>query len=307
MTRLERLFSLVLELQSRPLTTASRLAGIFQVSDRTIYRDIGVLIELGLPIRGEAGLGYQLKKGYFLPPLAFTPEEAFSTLLGLKWLQTRTQGSFTRWAVLAASKVEAGLSSSLRRDLAKWEALVDLVDPVRQIHWDDPTLRLCQKAVTEKKTLTIHYQGEKDSDPLVRTIEPRKLFLGEGVWYLEAYCRLRTQERVFRLDRIEALEWHGQNFTPQQSSPGKAQEIIVELLFSPEVRRRVKEILHWSFQEWKPVTGQEEDLIGIFKVSRTNEIIPWILSFGPGVKPLSPPALKDSIRSLLEEWTRLLT
>lgn len=116
MNKTERLLAIVMELQRRKLLTADELAEVLGVSVRTIYRDMQVLSEAGVPLIGETGLGYSLMEGYFLPPISFTVEEAVSLLLGTEFIVNRFDPTFRKSARSSRRKIEAILSRpSVRR------------------------------------------------------------------------------------------------------------------------------------------------------------------------------------------------
>jgi len=203
MRKAERLFQLITLLRGRRLAiTANRLAEILEVSDRTIYRDIQALIVSGVPIDGEAGVGYLLDRKFDLPPLMFTSEELLALLVGSKMVQSWADNSLASGASTAVDKITAILPDRLKKqsehshfvipNYFRNERKVELSHEVRE-------------AITNEKRLFIGYSDAKEK-VTQRTIEPLGLIFWGGKWTIVAFCCLRNDYREFRLDRIVACE-----------------------------------------------------------------------------------------------------
>lgn len=193
--RLHRLFALLDEFRTRRRpVSASQLAGTLGVSERTIYRDIAALRGMGAPIRGEAGVGYQLEPGFFLPPLAFDADERDALVLGLSML-VRDAG------------LDTALVAAARRVIAKIEATAPdnhtLDSPLAALgHAPVPTgFADFRRAVEEKLKIWMSYCPE-DGPTTRRTVHPLALTAFDPGWLLTAWCELRDDFRDFRLDRV---------------------------------------------------------------------------------------------------------
>lgn len=200
MRRADRLFSIVLELRRRPVTTAAQLAGHVEVSVRTIYRDIADLIASGIPIEGEAGVGYRLGTGFELPPLMFTVAEVQALVLGARMVEAWGDAQLRAAARAALGKVEAVLPATERRHIAD-TALFALSFWVPER--DQRMLGSVREAIDDRRRLHVVYSTE-EGDVSDRVIRPLGLFFWGRTWTVAAWCELRQAHRSFRVDRIDA-------------------------------------------------------------------------------------------------------
>jgi predicted DNA-binding transcriptional regulator YafY len=201
MRRADRLFELVQLIRGRRLSTAAFLAERLEVSLRTVYRDVADLQAQGVPIDGEAGVGYRLGSGYDLPPLMFSTDEAKALVASVRLAQQRLDGELARAAESALSKILAVLPSAARaaaESLAIYAPTYGDTDPVRA------RLERLRGAIELRRKLRIAYRDESGRDSL-RTIRPLACFMWSAVWTLGAWCERRNDFRSFRVDRIAEL------------------------------------------------------------------------------------------------------
>lgn len=202
MRRADRLFQIIQYLRSRRITTAQWLAERLEVSERTVYRDINDLMLSGVPVEGEAGVGYVLRKGFDLPPLMFTTEELTALTLGARIVKSWADPELVKAAEQVLSKVETVLPSELKTHLEK----STLFSPMAPL--PPETGRIMQQlraAIDSRHKVAISYTRE-DGASSERTIWPLGLFYWGAVWTLGSWCELRESFRNFRLDRIDELE-----------------------------------------------------------------------------------------------------
>ena len=199
MDKTERLFSVMdaLRRHRRPVTAAV-LAEEQRVSVRTLYRDMQTLIGLGAPITGEAGVGYMLKPGFFLPPLMFSAEELEALVLGARWVQAQPDGELAEAAKNALGKIATASPDDLRdriRDTGLWPVLMR--GPTDAM----PVLGLVRAAMRSEMALHLSYADEtgKQSE---RDIWPVQLAYYEGKQIIVGWCVMREAFRHFRTDRI---------------------------------------------------------------------------------------------------------
>jgi predicted DNA-binding transcriptional regulator YafY len=207
--RTERLFSLMdaLRRHRRPVTAAS-LAAETGVSVRTIYRDIDALVGLGAPIDGEAGLGYLLRPGFFLPPLMFDEDELEALVLGASWVGRQGDEPLARAAENAIAKIAAAAPKDLR------DAVGDsglYAPPTWGESNDRPHLPVIREAIRREHKLGISYVDERGAST-DRVIWPIALAFYEGRRTIAAWCELRTGFRHFRADRIATLAKTGERY-----------------------------------------------------------------------------------------------
>jgi len=185
----------------RPVT-AARLAAEISVSVRTVYRDIQTLSDLGAPITGEAGIGYLLRPGFFLPPLMFGEEELEALVLGARWVQGLGDPALAQAAAAALAKIGAASPKDLRDRIAD----TGLWAPQFRRPAEQPNgLRTLREALRREHKLTISYVNETGVST-DRVIWPIALAFFEGKRLLAAWCELRNGFRHFRADRIVALK-----------------------------------------------------------------------------------------------------
>lgn len=273
MNRFDRVTSLLLLLQTRPVVTARFLSDHFDVSERTIYRDIRTLENAGVPIGSEAGVGYWLDKGYRLPPVSFTLDEAAALLLGEKLLVSSLDVDSLKDFKQALNKIRAVIDSSDKDYLSSLDVDIEVrptgshfpIDVVNRHdqaisepqangkgmpHSGDRWLRECRSALVQAQVAEIGYAALSSDEQTTRQIEPIGLFYYSWHWHLIAWCRLRKGYRDFRLDRITSFAVQDEKFarhnrlTLQQyldDQPGRDELQEVILFFSPEAARFVDE------------------------------------------------------------------
>lgn len=215
MQRAERLLDLIQSLRRRRRpVTADTLATELNVSVRTVYRDIAALLRQGVPVRGEAGIGYVLDAGFDLPPLMFSPDEIEAVLVGMRWLSERADPTLARAAEDVVSKVAAMLPAHLRPILLDGglfapanckDGVVDQVD-----------VSAVRAAIRNGRKLSIRYRDEAGNDS-TRLIWPIGLTFLERVRMVIAWCELRQAFRHFRTDRIAELTLRDERYPARRA------------------------------------------------------------------------------------------
>jgi predicted DNA-binding transcriptional regulator YafY len=202
MRRADRLFGIIQRLRRGRVVTARTLAEQLEVSERTIYRDIRDLIASRVPIDGEAGVGYSLRKGYDLPPLMFDESELEALVFGARIVQSWSDSEMARAADAALAKVEGVLPPHLRRLLAD-RSLWAPTARQAPLAFDLARLRA---AIRTRRKIRFRYRDEKGTETR-RTVRPLTLWFYGPVWLAGAWCELRDDFRFFRLDRIADVEF----------------------------------------------------------------------------------------------------
>ncbi|HTV13351.1 MAG TPA: YafY family protein [Acidobacteriaceae bacterium] len=211
MRRADRLFRIVQLLRSGRLQTAKNLAEKLQVSHRTIYRDVQDLQLSGVPITGEAGVGYTLRRDFDIPPLMFDREEIAALVLGARMVEAWGGTELTEAANRALRKIEAVLPPNLREnvdDVLLYAPGLRAPAEVRR------KLDLLHAAAQQRRVVLVAYARE-DGQPSVRRLRPLALYFWGGVWTLAAWCELRNDFRSFRVDRIQRADRLDETFTPR--------------------------------------------------------------------------------------------
>jgi len=297
MNRTDRLLGILLEFQARGELRAEDLARRFEVSVRTIYRDVEALCETGVPVVALPGKGYRLAEGYFLPPLSFTASEAAVLALGAEFLRTRVDSELQGTVATALDKLIGVLPADRREAVEHWrrELLFPGTGP------DDEAGRMARlrAAVRERRVVRLLYQPLRSAESGLRDVEPVSLVFLAEAWYLAAYCRLRRAPRLFRLNRIDRLEPLGERFTLEaRHAMGPAQR--AERARAPEARVRYNaSVLRWVRERRHYLCLREEsDAAGpvfVYALRDEEELLPWLLSWGSAAEVLSPPTLRQRL------------
>jgi predicted DNA-binding transcriptional regulator YafY len=201
MRRADRLFRIVQLLRRRKQSTARDLAELLEVSERTVYRDVAELIGCGVPIRGEAGVGYAIEHGFELPPLMFTPDEVEALALGARAVQSCGDEILAQAARQLLAKVEVVLPEKLRTRVEAAPLFAPGYSLPTDAARDVGTVR---RAIDDRRKLLLEYLDHEavSSNRLVRPIG--LAFWGRS-WTLLAWCELRGAFRAFRLDRVQRM------------------------------------------------------------------------------------------------------
>jgi len=198
MRRADRLFDIVHHLRGRRLTTAAQLAGWLEVSERTIYRDMADLLASGIPIEGEAGVGYRLHPDFDLPPLMFNHNEIEALVIGARMVEAWGGPTLALGARSALAKIAAALPRD-KRTVVESTRLYSpdfFINPQMGAQMD-----VLRRAIDSHCYVRLDYRdaGERVSQ---RRVRPLGLFFWGGAWTLGAWCELRGDFRNFRLDRV---------------------------------------------------------------------------------------------------------
>jgi predicted DNA-binding transcriptional regulator YafY len=308
MNRIDRLFSITTRLQARGRLRAIDLANIYEVSTRTIYRDIAALSESGVPIVSLPGRGYSLVDGYFLPPLLLSTAEATALVLGARLLAGQATTETASAAEEAVAKLLAVISEDSRRELRELDDVLDLAPSTHvrpRLDLSDDQVRTLWQAILGRRVTTLRYFGRNRNQETIRQIEPLRLGYSNGAWYLTAYCRVRHEERAFRLDRIESLEVEAARFRPRPATPRpELPQTEVLVRFRGEVSRWVRERQHWSFVAEE---GADDEVLTRYRLGNLDEIAPWLLGWGTAAEVIAPRELRERLREEALALIEILT
>lgn len=307
MNRTDRLLAIVLELQGRGQARAQDLAAQFETSIRTIYRDIEALCEAGVPVVATPGQGYTLMKGYFLPPLTFTADEAMTLLLGEAFVSGQFDTEYRTIAESAGRKIEAVLPEMRRAELHQLRESLQIISPAQDADAAVPQLLgVLRAAILNHTTVQFKYHARHSEQPGIwgreRRADPYSLTHAGGAWYLIAHCHERRALRKFRLERIEGLRVTAETFVRPASLPALTADpqddrrVVVRALFSTEAARWVEESRNFYFvaQEHTP-----DGFLVTLRVRREDEVLAWFLGWGRQVRVLEPYSLRQRIAAEL--------
>lgn len=306
MNRLERISAILVRLQSGGVITARRLAGQFGVSLRTIYRDIRVLEESGIPISGEAGTGYSLVEGFRLPPLMFTTDEAVAFLLAEKLVCRQADGDIHELYRRGMDKIRAVLKAADKTILEDLSSHVSLLEgysrPKQQLQ---QVLSPLTASILARRPAVIEYRAGYNGETTTREIEPLGIFFMTDQWYLLAWCRLRNDYRTFNLGRIGSITPAEEGFSREHPPL----DLLLPTLCTSDDLHRVR--LRVT-QEGLRNMGATRYLFGLQKETEQGETVVqeyatfsleyfgrWYLSFADMAVIEEPGELKTVVRNLI--------
>ncbi|MCE7060418.1 YafY family protein [Dyadobacter sp. CY343] len=308
MNRFDRITAILIQLQSRKIVKAQDLAERFEISLRTVYRDISSLAEAGVPIIGEAGVGYSIMDGYRLPPVMFTKEEARTFITAEKLMEKFTDFSTQSQYQSAMFKVKAVLRSSEKSVV---ESLEDHI-AVRRMNnaFYKPTSNtfdILLKSISEKKIAKIRYTAINSDEQLERVIEPVGLYHENNYWYAIAYCHLRSDYRNFRSDRILHSEMTDRSFEHKHAplkefleNGHEGQNLrLVRIKMDKRIARYVGEQrIYYGFVS--EIVREDHVEMSFLTVSLEG-FARWFLMIAPNAQILEPVSLKTIIKRLLTQ------
>lgn len=309
--KIDRVTSILTQLQTKSIIRAQDLAEKFDVSIRTIYRDIKTLENAGIPIFGEAGSGYSLVDGYKLPPVMFTKEEVLSFITAEKLMQKFSHESLDSHYNSAMEKVKAVIRNSEKNMVQNIENQIDVYtqrpekpDAVKNII---PTIL---ESIAEKKQLKISYQNLKD-EPSERIIEAVGIFYEINYWYMMAFCTMRKDFRQFRIDRILKIEKTQnlflQNYGNITDYRKKSEDKKVEVQLLVE-KKIMPHLLNSKI--YYGLTAEEETENGMlltFETEWIDEGFPrWLITFLDYAEIIEPENLKLIMNNLISNISKNL-
>ncbi len=304
--RFDRIVSILIQLQSKRIIKAQELAERFGVSVRTIYRDIKTLEASGVPIGGEAGVGYSIMEGYRLPPVMFSREEATSFIAAEKLMQHLTDKSLGSAFQSAMFK----LKSVLRWSDKDWIDTLDtqvMVKPVmHKLFRDDVSnaLELLMNSIAKKQQVRIAYQSMEAVAPANRYIEPVGIYHEHAYWYLMAYCHTRKEYRKFRTDRIFSIEATDKPFDFQHSPLShylSDEPTHSKTTIRISVHKSTAKYIRNSRNFYGFISEEEQgdQVIMLFRYYENMEYFArWYLMFGDDAHILEPESLKSKVKEI---------
>jgi predicted DNA-binding transcriptional regulator YafY len=308
MNRIDRISAILIQLQSRRVVKASDIADRFGISLRTVYRDVRSLEEAGIPVIGEAGVGYSLVEGYRLPPIMFTREEATAFLTAEKFVEKMTDASTAAQHKSAMYKVRAILKTAEKDLLESMDNSIEVLKSRRQrsVNNNDH-LQPILNGIANKKVLFLDYMAGYSQEKTKREIEPVGIFYLDNYWHMIAYCRMRQDYRDFRTDRIRSLTETAETFDGKHPT---LKEYIAKMAHDHKLETIVMRVENKAanyLTDQKYYNGfvsevqLEEQVEMTFLTMSVEGFVRWFMMYGDVAEILSPQFVKDKIRELASE------
>ncbi len=306
MNRIDRISALLVQLQSRPVVKAAQMAERFGVSLRTIYRDIRTLSEAGVPICGDAGVGYSLVEGYRLPPLMFTKEEATALLTAGKFVEQLTDSHNSRLFRQGMDKVRAVMRGVDKEYLAGVGESISVYRSRRTPIAKLPNLlQTLLASVNDREILEISYINA-DGNATCREVEAVGVTYSHPYWYLTAWCHLRGEYRTFRMDRVEGVAPTGKPHTREhpplellagQDDGGCLTEVVIRT--SRELARRTADACYYmGLVEERELS--DERVEQVYMTYSVESMARWVLSNADTTTVVSPSEVNEIIKRILK-------
>ncbi len=306
LNRTERLFATILLLQNRPNMSSRDLAEHFDVSRRTIFRDLRALSESGVPLTYAEGGGYEILEGYQLPPLMLTAREAATLLVGTSFMKLQSDASLRKDAGQVAMKIQSVLPREVQAYVAQLQERT-VLDPY-WLHGVEPDAEEegrwyeVSEAVARQRSILMEYYVESRDELTRRTVDPLGLVYYTDHWNLIGFDHLRKDIRNFRLDHIRSLRVLNERFTPPSGFDLSAH--LKERGAGPQnirIRIRFAERAYPWARRSVPAQIEEErtrrDGIEItFYFENLDYVARWLLRFGTQAHVLEPVELQDRMR-----------
>lgn len=308
MNRIDRVTAILIQLQSKRVVRAQEIADRFGISLRTVYRDIKALEESGVPLSGEAGVGYSIMEGYRLPPVMFTREEALAFLTAGKMVEKLTDPSSVEHYRSAMFKIKSVMRYAEKDLLDDMSAFIEVVEnPYLPVPENKPVhLQVILKSIAAKEVLDIGYFANHSQQYSNRDVEPVGIYYLGNYWYMIAYCRMRKDYRSFRTDRISYINLTGKHFDQQHPS---LQSFLAKMKKEKEMHTIVIAVeMHVMkyFGDQKYYNGfvSQQEVDGkmqmTFITGSLTGFVKFFLLFGEQATIISPPGLKEMVRVNIE-------
>ncbi len=305
MNRIDRLTGMILLLQSHRVITAEQIAEHYEMSVRTVYRDLAALGEAGVPIVAEAGVGYSLMRGYHMPPVQFTEHEAAALFLSGEVTEQVADESLRGSLRSALLKVQAVLPKERHESLHRLKNTVGVWLSQRRKQEEPKCLMPLQQAITQRLCTELHYDAGHRGEISCRVIEPLGMMFYAKEWHLIAFCRLRKDFRDFRLDRIRGWNVLTERFVGHEGfsvkdflsdSLNQHEVAPVTVVFDPSVLDRVhRELMCAQVDEETLPDGRRRLEMMVFSRSWLAN---WLLTFGTMAEVEGPQDFRHELRDL---------
>ncbi len=299
--RVYRLLAIVMLLLNKEKISAGELAGQFEVSPRTIYRDIEAICQAGIPIISFQGIdgGFSIMDNYKLDKNLFTPEEILSILAALEGLNTTLEDKNIK---NITEKIKA-LSPKKDNYFKQQNQIIMDLNPWGENKEIKEKLDQLKQAIKENKIIKISYINSKRENS-EREIEPLTLVLKGTTWYLYAFCNLREDYRIFRLSRITSIKTTEKSYKKEHKNfkefekenhwEQQGKEVDLEMLFKPEAFMRIQDF----FTEKQIEVKDDGSILVNVTFPEDYWVYGFILSFGDSVEILNPPHIKEIIKRM---------
>jgi predicted DNA-binding transcriptional regulator YafY len=315
MNRIDRLSAILIQLQSRRVVRAQDIADRFEISLRTVYRDMKSLEEGGIPLIGEAGQGYSLADGYRLPPVTFTRDEAMAFITAEKLVGQLTDELNGASYQSAMYKVKAVLKTTEKDYLSAMESRIEVLKAKRAPHIRagiNP-LQTILAGIAEKKVISLNYFSYYRQQHTQREVEPVGIFFLDNYWHLVAWCRSRQDYRDFRFDRMTNIHLTPAAFDDRhptlktyldsQYQERNLQKIVICVDKKAALHLGEQRYYHGYIDEAETPKGIEMTFL---TSNHIEGFVRWFISFADYATITEPDSLRERVHLILAQALKKL-
>lgn len=300
MNRIDRLSAILIQLQSRTQLKAQQIADRFEISLRTVYRDIRALEEAGIPIVGNPGVGYSLIEGFKLPPLMFTHEEALSFLIAEKLVNELTDTDSSQHCRSGMEKIRSVMRLADKEVLETVEENLSILKTYKSTLYKPDVLLVILQSIHRKRVLRIVYLNAPE-----RQVEPVGLFFSKSNWYMIAYCLQKESHLTFRIDRLQEAVLLDKPFISKHPTLNS----FLDKFYDKE---DLNEVVIRISKEHASMMGDDKFYYGLTSEKMIDDMIEyrfmtfsfdkfarWYLSYADVATIITPVALKETIQAII--------
>jgi len=308
MNRIDRLVAILLQLQSTRRIKAKDIAEKFNLSLRTVYRDVKALEEAGVPVIGEAGTGYSLMEGYRLPPVMFNLDEATALITASKLVQSKTDAGISKHYSSALDKIKAVLRHSEKEHIEEIDDHIAVMQHPAIVYQPESQLHLQSilKAIGSSLVVEVAYNSIERNETTIRRLEPVGIYHMGSHWYLVAFCQMRNDYRNFRTDRIQQLK-----ITDEHNS--KSHPPLQDFLHKTSADKEVHQVIIDVEPDVVKYLGEQKYYNGFVKEENIGELVRmtfltgslmgfsrWFMLFGDHAEIVEPIELNEMVAEIAE-------
>lgn len=304
--KFERIVHLFFLLQSRSALPIEELMEKFQVTRRTIYRDLSILERAGIPMVHKQGAGYSILDGFRLPPARFTEGEVLSVMIAEKIMRNHQTQSVRKNFEQVLIKIKSSFHSHQKHEILHLQDKLLIKEKFDTKDYVPNIMDTLLKSSLSKKLAEIFYQNSKDDKPNLRTVEPIGVFNENGNWYLLAYCHFRCDYRNFRLDRIRRINVLEKYYEKEHPSINELNEFYHSRYFTEIIVRVDKKFAHFlsferdNFGYTKEIMTDDAVLMYFTCKSHPTSFVRWFLRFIDVGEIIEPTRLKEELLVILK-------
>ena len=297
MNRIDRLSAILIMLQSSPSVRMKQITNRFDITPRTVYRDIKALEEAGVPIAGDSRTGFSLVEGFKLPPLMFTEKEAFAFLAAEKLVDRFSDAGLKEGYKSGIDKIKSVMR------LAEIKAMDNFTDNVSSLdlRFKNPAdsqniLQHLMSEIFKRKKVQISYFSYSRQEASIRKVDPIGIFFSMSHWYLIAFCNTKKDYRTFRVNRIQEIINTDKDF--EQEHPP-----LSSLLKSLKDKDNLQEVIIEVSKYYQGLIAEKdkEDKVELhFMIFSIDRFARWYLSYIDIAKIISPNSLKTAVKGILQ-------